>query len=345
MLTNKRTLGFKDVLIQPSPSDISSRKQVSLERTFKLPVNVSGLTAYTANMYVPIIAANMHSIGTVRTAITLSKYKMLTCLVKDYDAKYLSDFFQLYPETKLYCIPSFGLNDYARIERFFAFNQTAPMICLDVANGYMSQFITFVKNIKESYGCPILAGNVASKEGADRLYEAGADIVKVGIGSGSVCTTRYKTGVGVPQITAIDDIAEGIYQTYGARSKYVCSDGGCTSSGDIAKAFVAGADFVMLGGMLAGTKETGPVHQGSAYSAEGTVRNGATQSDGGYKTSEGKRIIVSGPLHSLESTIQDILGGLRSTGSYIGQKRIENFYKADLLQVSEQTNDWLGPPH
>ena len=161
------------------------------------------------------------------------------------------------------------------------------------------------------------------------LEEAGADIIKVGVGSGSVCTTRFKTGVGVPQITAVDETKHP-----GSISDYICSDGGCTSPGDIAKAFVAGADFVMIGGMLAGTKETGSVFNGSAWG-----------NDKEYKTSEGKRVTFDTEApQSLDDRIKSILGGLRSTGSYIGQKNIEDFYKAELIQVNEQTNDIWGPP-
>jgi GMP reductase len=325
MLTDKRTLGFKDVLISPSLSDIKSRKDVSLERTFTFR---NGLQ----KTFCPVVAANMANIGSVRSAITLSKYKMLTCLTKDYEGGYLRDFFGLYPETKEYCIPTFGLNNLANII-YFQSSCPTDIICLDVANGYMKEFVNYVRDVKDTFPDKIIiAGNVATAEGAKRLYEAGADIIKAGIGSGSVCTTRYKTGVGVPQIETIDQVKWCMYNRHDV---YICSDGGCTGPGDVAKAFVAGADFVMIGGLLAGTKETGSVHQGSAYTP---LR------DGFYKTSEGKRVDFKEPIQSLDERLQDILGGLRSCGSYIGFRRIEDFYKAELIQVQEQTNNLFGPP-
>ena len=326
MLSDKRALGFKDVLIIPQASDIRSRKEVSLERTFKFR-NGQELTC------VPIIAANMANIGTFKVAQVLSKYKMLACIVKSMPLDAFINNAMYNPEPWPYIVPTFGLSEGAYIT-VFQHHFPTDMICLDVANGYMKDFINYVTDIKDQFPDKvIIAGNVATAEGAERLYEAGADIVKVGIGSGSVCTTRYKTGIGVPQITAIDDCEK--MAAYYDGCIYTCSDGGCTGPGDVAKAFVAGADFVMLGGLLAGTRETGNIYQGSAH---------LTDWDGGYKTSEGKRVNLQEPVQSLDERLQDILGGIRSTGSYIGQRRIEDFNKADLIQVQEQTNDIFGRP-
>jgi GMP reductase len=319
MLTNKKALGFRDVLIQPQSSDIKSRKEVSLERTFKFN---NGLE----KTFTPIIAANMYGIGTFRVASILSRYKMLTCITKDVNIFDYEELLSKYPKVYPYIVPTFGLYKNLQLVHFFNEFPGIDFICLDVANGYMSSFIEWVKTVRSSYPDKvIIAGNVATFQGAADLYLAGADIVKVGIGSGSVCTTRYKTGVGIPQVTAITDCAHTMGLT--------CSDGGCTSPGDIAKAFVAGADFVMIGGMLAGTNETGSVYQGSAFTEDTT-----------YRVSEGKRVNFSEPIQSLDERIREILGGLRSTGSYIGQKRIEDFWKADLIQTNEQTNDYFGPP-
>ena len=335
MLTDKKALGFKDVLISPCPSNVRSRSEVSLEREFTFK---NGLT----KTLIPIIAANMANIGTFKVAKILSKYKMLTCLVKTMPVEAYATNFHTYPEIIPYVAVTVGLHENNYLE---AVMKAAPVefICLDVANGYMEQFVHFVLQIKAEYpNHVVIAGNVATREGADRLYEAGADIVKVGIGSGSVCTTRYKTGVGVPQISAIDDcMADTTMMT-----TYMCSDGGCTNPGDVAKAFVAGADFVMLGGMLADTTETGPVFNGSAFEPLCGDRGKATDHNRDYKTSEGKRVIFDHTQGStpLDDRIRGILGGLRSTGAYIGQNKIENFYKADLIQVTEQTNDWLGGP-
>lgn len=327
MLTDKKALGFKDVLIVPQASDIRSRKEVSLERTFKFK-NGKELTC------VPIIAANMANIGTFKVAQVLSKYKMLTCLTKDVSYAGYKRLYSETPEVFPYIAATVGLNEWQFLDQIKG-SFPVDILCLDVANGYMQQFVDYVCLIRQTFpGKIIMAGNVATAEGAQRLYEAGADIVKIGIGSGSVCTTRYKTGVGVPQVTAIDDVA-GIPEELWTELKgqeYVCSDGGCTGPGDVAKAFVAGADFVMLGGMLAGYAETGYEFSGSAW---GNTKD--------YKTSEGKTVRV-GDGSPLEDQIKDLLGGLRSCGSYIGQRQIENFYKADLIQVQEQTNDIYGKP-
>lgn len=323
MLTDKHALGFKDVLIVPELSYIKSRKEVFLERKFKFE---NGLE----KTFVPIIASNMHGVGTFKVAQVLSKYKMLTCIHKDYVSSEYIDAYQRQSEVFPYIIPTISLHQYTKLDNII---QQIPIdvICLDVANGYMDQFIHFVSQIRMKYPDKvIMAGNVATAEGAEKLYEAGADIVKVGLGSGSVCTTRFKTGVGVPQITAITDCVWKLSET---GDSFICSDGGCTSPGDIAKAFVAGADLVMLGGMLAGTQETGSIFNGSA-----------TDCNRDYKTSEGKKVSFPGTRPNLEDRVKEILGGLRSTGSYIGQQYIEDFYQADLLQVQEQTNNIYGPP-
>lgn len=323
MLTDRKAFGFKDVLIVPQASDIRSRKEVSLEREFTFR---NGLK----KTFVPIMAANMANIGTFKVAHILSKYKMLTCIVKDTSYEEYEAFYGYSPEIFPYLATTIGLKEPKFLAKLLdAF--PIDIICIDVANGYMDQFTESVYRIGERYPEQIIiAGNVATAEGAQKLYEAGADVIKVGIGSGSVCTTRYKTGVGIPQITAIDDVLAPVK---GPILDYlVCSDGGCTGPGDVAKAFVAGADFVMLGGMLAGTDETGQTFSGSAF---GNTKD--------YKTDEGKTVSVHRD-GSLDSRISSILGGLRSCGSYIGQKKIEDFYKADLIQVLEQTNDVYGGP-
>lgn len=320
MLTDKQALGFKDVLIQPRPSLIRSREEVILERTFEFK---SGKTLTC----VPIIASNLTSIGTWTTANILSKYKILTCMHKYVSLESYLSAVKNWPEVCPYVIPTLGLDDYSSLDRLSEAGYN--FICLDVANGYMKDFSTFVSNIFKNYPqFTIIAGNVATQEGVYNLYREGAEIVKVGIGSGSVCTTRYKTGVGIPQVTAVNECSNG--------EAYICSDGGCTSPGDVAKAFVAGADFVMLGGMLSGTPETGYELHGEAFLQK-------TDDTNYYRTSEGKLVKVPSK-GSLSEVIEDILGGLRSCGSYIGEKDIENFYKADLIQVREQTNNCFGEP-
>lgn len=323
MLTNVKGLGFSDVLIVPRPSNIASRKDVILERNFQFS-NGRSINC------IPIIASNLASIGSLSTGLVLGKQKILTCLHKSIKPWEVKEQFNVIGDQVQYFIPTVTLDDYKTIEEYAKSEIPVKIICLDVANGYMARFTNFVSNVKSEFPqFVVLAGNVAEFQGYQNLIYSGADIVKVGIGSGSVCTTRYKTGVGVPQITAISEAKQ-------VKHGLVCSDGGCTNPGDIAKAFVAGADFVMIGGMLAGTSETGTEIHGEAYLQE-------TGEPGMYRTSEGKLVTVP-EQGSLQNVISDILGGLRSTGAYIGERSIEHYWKANLIQTNEQTNNVFGEP-
>ncbi|WP_274972068.1 GMP reductase, partial [Zunongwangia profunda] len=216
-------------------------------------------------------------------------------------------------------------------------------ICIDVANGYSEHFVKFVKKTREQYPDKvIIAGNVVTGEMVEELLIAGADIIKVGIGPGSVCTTRVKTGVGYPQLSAIIECADAAHGLGGQ----IISDGGCAIPGDVAKAFGAGADFVMLGGMLAGHDESG----GDVIEVKGEKfkrfygMSSSTAMDkhaGGvaeYRASEGKTVQVPyrGPV---ENTLQDILGGIRSTCTYVGAGRLKELTKrTTFIRVAEQEN-------
>ena len=212
-----------------------------------------------------------------------------------------------------------------------------------MANGYSEHFVEFVKKTREQYPDKvIIAGNVVTGEMVEELLLSGADLVKVGIGPGSVCTTRVKTGVGYPQLSAIIECADAAHGLGGQ----IISDGGCTSPGDVAKAFGAGADFVMLGGMLAGHDESG----GEIIQKDGKVfkqfygMSSSTAMEkhvGGvaeYRASEGKTVEV--PYRGeVENTLQDILGGLRSTCTYVGAQRLKELTKrTTFIRVSEQEN-------
>lgn len=286
----KRALDFDDVMIIPQYSNVKSRKDVNLNRKFQF----NNGTSWEG---IPIIAANMQNIGTVKVANILTQYNMLTALVKGTEnaEQYVNTF------------ETFGLNDPVDNENF---------ISLDVANGHMKSFINYVANIR--YWHPkalIMAGNVATMAGARQLANAGADIIKVGLGSGAACLTREKTGVGVPQLQAVMDC-----QNVDA---LICSDGGCRTPGDVAKAFAAGADFVMLGEMFSGTDVTG-------YELRGNSLVGTSYS---YKTEEGK--IMHCPYKGkLTEVVDDLLGGLRSACSYVGAHDLEEFQiKAKFIVV------------
>lgn len=233
-------LDFQDVLIIPKRSTLDSRADVTIERTFKFKWSKADWTG------IPIIAANMDHTGTFKMAEALCEHKMLTALHKFYKPDEVADFLKKYNED--FVFQSIGL-DSTFIDKKAIF----PMkVCIDVANGYTEKFLDFVKKIRNIYpNMIIMAGNVVTAEMTEALILAGADIVKVGIGPGSVCTTRLVAGVGYPQLSAVIECSDAAHGIGGL----ICSDGGCTTPGDIAKAFGAGADFVMLGGMLAGHSE------------------------------------------------------------------------------------------
>lgn len=326
----KPKLGFNDVLIEPRPTSIKSRSEVNLERTFNFK---SG--SWTG---VPIVAANMDTIGTFEMAQQLYKHKILTCIHKYYSVdnwhKAILAYSFLHSTKPLqYIAVSSGVDTY-ELEKVDILLKAYPLIkfiCLDVANGYMEKFADTVKTVRQKHPDKIIiAGNVATPDGVDYLKYAGADIVKIGLGSGSVCTTRKITGVGYPQISAIDECSKN--------DCYIMSDGGCTTPGDIAKAFVAGADFVMLGGMLAAHYECGTTSYYGMSSQEAMDKHNCSSK----KTPEGKIVKLKsrGPVNN---TILQILGGLRSAGSYISCKNIEDYsLMANLIHVTEQTNNVYG---
>jgi len=284
----EKKLDFDDVLIVPRISNVSSRAEVDVT-----------LGNRDGAPIVPIIAANMYHIGTLNVASILSKYGILTALVKGVKTT---------PELYDWTFETFGMDEPLLSNKF---------ICLDVANGYLTKFHDRVKRCRDLYPTSvIMAGNVVTPEGVECLVKAGADIIKVGLGSGGACTTRLKSGVGYPQLSAILECSK-VARRYGA---FICSDGGHRTPGDIVKSFVGGADFVMLGGMFAGTDETGTTFYGNASKqAQGTLEK--------YRAEEG-RILQVPYRGKLEDVVQDILGGIRSACTYVGAK--------DLYELKEK---------
>lgn len=333
-------LGFKDVMIRPKRSTLKSRSEVSLEREFKFlhsPVFWSGI---------PIMAANMDTVGTFEMAKALSEKKIFTAIHKHYSIADWNVFSSNLSENiENYIAVSTGISkkDSEHLAAIFKFNPYLKFICIDVANGYSEHFANFVKKTRTQYPDKvIIAGNVVTGEMVEELLLSGADIIKVGIGPGSVCTTRIKTGVGYPQLSAIIECADAAHGLGGQ----IISDGGCAIPGDIAKAFGAGADFVMLGGMLAGHTESG----GEMVEIEGkpfkkfygmSSTTAMEKHVGGvadYRASEGKTVEV--PYKgNVENTLQDILGGLRSTCTYVGAQRLKELTKrTTFIRVNEQEN-------
>ena len=332
-------LTFADVLIRPKRSTLISRSDVNLVREFTF--------RHTEETWdgVPIVAANMDTTGLFSIAETLQGHKMLTCTQKFYSTKEFSDAWGNGVDSEFIAVTCGSTDEsFELLKRKMATNNGLKMICIDVANGYREVFLNFVKKVRGAFPEKIIiAGNVATREMTEALILAGADIVKVGIGPGSVCTTRKVAGVGYPQLSAISECADAAHGLNG----HVMSDGGCSSPGDVAKAFAAGADFVMLGGMLAGHDESGGEliedSGGSYKSFYGMSSAKAMETHYGeiadHRAPEGKEVRVPyrGPL---EVTVQSILGGLRSACSYVGARRIKDLPKCTtFIRVSMTTNE------
>lgn len=335
-------LDYCDVLIKPKRSALPSRDipLENLTRTFRTRWHNEPLEAG-----IPIIASNMDHTGTVAMAAALGEIDCHTALHKHHTAKQLKAHFSLDPAIH----PSrawitIGMN--ADILKEIKL-PTPLMICIDIANGYLEKFSNFVGEIRARYPeAWIMAGNVATYEATQQLVLSGADIVKVGIGPGSVCTTRKVAGVGIPQLSAVLTCADA---AHGLKA-LVCADGGCIDYGDVSKAFGAGADFVMLGGMLAGhtecdgkvTTEAGakPVMKFYGMSSALALEkyDGGTKS---YRAPEGKVVFVQ-YKGSVQDTVQLILGGVKSAMTYTGAERLKDLSKCTtFVRVSRQLNNSL----
>jgi len=333
-------LGFKDVMFRPKRSTLKSRSQVNLERTFKMKHSATEWSG------VPIMAANMDTVGTFEMALTLAEKKLFTAVHKHYSVDEWNHFLVNAPkgiENYIALSTGTGSQDFDKIARIINANPQLKYLCIDVANGYSEHFVSFVKQTRKKYNDKvIIAGNVVTGEMVEELLLAGADIIKVGIGPGSVCTTRIKTGVGYPQLSAIIECADAAHGLGGQ----IISDGGCSTPGDVAKAFGAGADFVMLGGMLAGHDESGGEiveRDGKTYKKfYGMSSSTAMDKHAGgvaeYRASEGKTVEV--PYRGkVDNTVQDILGGIRSTCTYVGASQLKELSKrTTFIRVAEQEN-------
>jgi len=367
-IINEIKLDFDDVLIRPKRSTLNSRSDVCIHREFEFKYSPRKLLA------VPIMVANMDTVGTFDMAKTLGIQGAITCLHKHYK---INEYVSFYTDPSIinknlafYSVGT-GAKDIEKLDVVFSqikkFNFPLPNICVDVANGYSEQFVKTVSNIRKLCDeVVIMAGNVVTPEMTEELIIHGqVDIVKVGIGSGSVCTTRLKTGVGYPQLSAVMECSDAAHGLGG----HVCSDGGCKVVGDICKAFGANADFVMLGSIFAGTDECegewkyeylveagscapgfwqpiDPEHDNikrkislqyygmSSENAMNKHHDGVAK----YRTAEGKCATV--PYKGkAEKIVQDIYGGLRSSCTYIGANKIKDFgKKTTFIQVNNTHN-------
>lgn len=340
-IENDIKLGFKDVMIRPKRSTLKSRSEVTLNRPFKF--------LHTSQTWegIPIIAANMDTVGTFGMAKALAEHGLMTAIHKHYSIADWKAFITSTDDSianHIAISTGTGQADAERLDHLMSHYPHLRFIVIDVANGYSEHFVDFVKRTRDQHPDKIImAGNVVTGEMVEELLLSGADIIKVGIGPGSVCTTRIKTGVGYPQLSAVIECADAAHGLGGQ----IISDGGCKVPGDVAKAFGGGADFVMLGGMFAGHDESGGqmIEKNGEKFKQFYGMSSKTAMDkyaGGvanYRASEGKTVTIPyrGPV---EHTIQDILGGIRSTCTYVGAKRLKELTKrTTFIRVQEQHNE------
>jgi GMP reductase len=372
-------LDYKDVLIRPKRSTLGSRQEVDLFRKFKFrnytpPFEHENWEEYQYNG-IPIMAANMDGVGTFAMADTLAHEGMFTCLVKTYSAEELISFFNAdeYYRTQRVAY-SMGITqaDYDKFASVYKETLTnIKYVCVDVANGYSERFATYIRKLREAYPeIVIIAGNVVTGEMTEELILSGADIIKVGIGPGSVCTTRIQTGVGYPQLSAVMECSDAAHGLGG----HIIADGGCTCPGDVAKAFAAGADFVMLGSLLSGTNQGGGEIVTRLYETDELQARQRTLTDGqsewtwsgrkveekkfvqfygmssetandkhfgglkDYRSSEGRTVLV--PYKGeVNGVVQDILGGLRSAMTYCGAVKLKDLSKCATFVRCTQTHN------
>jgi len=369
-------LDYSDVLIRPKRSTLGSRKQVRMERKFEFRHYGNLQDKEYHYEGIPIMASNMDGVGTFEMADRLGELNIFTCLVKTYSVAELVGYFDEVlspPWRKEHVAMSIGVKEEDEQKFRNVYEQVGDKlkyVCIDVANGYSQRFIEYVKNFRQNYpDLVIIAGNVVTADQTQELILNGADIVKVGIGPGSVCTTRIQTGVGYPQLSAVIECADAAHGLGG----HIIADGGCTCPGDVAKAFAGGADFVMLGGMLAGHDEGGgeviTKHYLTNEIDETKYKNGLfgggeinsrivkeekfiqfygmssktandKHFDGlkDYRSSEGRTVLVPyrGPVIS---TLQDVLGGVRSTLTYVGAIKLKQLAKCTtFIRVNNQFN-------
>ena len=333
-------LNFDDVLMEPKRSRLSSRRDVDMTRKFQF-INSGKVMNFT-----PIFASNMDGVGTFSMAKVLQEHKMMTVITK---STTLDQWKQAVGSgLRLQSVSvSVGTNkmwdkdalDYKNMEDVLKSFPDVKMITVDVANAYHQNFVDFIKKVREEYPEKVIvAGNVVTPEMVEELIINGADMVKIGIGPGSVCTTRTMTGVGVPQFSAILECADAANGVDG----HIMADGGCVYPGDIAKALGGGAHAVMIGGMLAGHDESEIQSVDGQREFYGMSSDRAREIHGkrkdGYRGNEGRHVALPdrGPVND---TVEEILGGIRSAATYIGARRLKDMPKcATFVRVENNIN-------
>ncbi|MEZ9177333.1 GMP reductase [Vibrio kanaloae] len=337
-------LGFKDVLFRPKRSTLKSRSQVELTRNFTFKHSGRQWSG------TPVIAANMDSVASFEMAAALAEHGVMTAVHKHYTVEQWAEFAKTADKKTLNNVfVSTGTSEaeFEKVKKIMALSEDFVFICIDIANGYSEHLVDYVQKVRAEFPNKVIsAGNVVTGDMVEELILAGADIVKVGIGPGSVCTTRVKTGVGYPQLSAIIECGDAAHGLGGM----IIGDGGCSCAGDVSKAFGGGADFVMLGGMLAGHSESG----GEVVEQDGkqfmkfygmSSQSAMDKHSGGvakYRAAEGKTVLL--PYRgSVHNTISDILGGVRSTCTYVGAAKLKELTKrTTFIRVQEQENNVFG---
>ncbi|MEZ8087889.1 GMP reductase [Vibrio sp. 1S139] len=337
-------LGFKDVLFRPKRSTLKSRSQVELTRDFTFKHSGRQWSG------TPVIAANMDSVASFEMAAALAEHGVMTAVHKHYTVDQWAEFAKTADKKTLNNVfVSTGTSEaeFEKTKQIMALSDEFVFICIDIANGYSEHLVEYVQKVRAEFPTKVIsAGNVVTGDMVEELILAGADIVKVGIGPGSVCTTRVKTGVGYPQLSAIIECGDAAHGLGGM----IIGDGGCSCAGDVSKAFGGGADFVMLGGMLVGHSESG----GEVVEQDGkqymkfygmSSQSAMDKHSGGvakYRAAEGKTVLL--PYRgSVHYTISDILGGVRSTCTYVGAAKLKELTKrTTFIRVQEQENNVFG---
>ena len=341
-------LDYQDVLLRPKRSTLLSRKDVLLERSFTFYHSTKKWKG------LPIMTSNMATCGTFEMARILSKYKLITTFHKYYSVKEYEEFFKTFNDPDYICY-TLGIRepDIAQLKlmKKKGLLEKFSLICLDVPNGYLQRFLEVIKTVRKL--CPdhiIIAGNVVTNEITEEIILAGADIVKIGIGPGSACTTRKMTGVGYPQLSAViecADSAHGVANEQGVGR--IIADGGQQYPSCVAKAFCGGADFNMYGSMFSGYEQSGgkTIEKDGKKFKEyfGSSSNKAMKEFYGkkdaHRASEGRYTLIphKGDIHDY---IQDLMGSLRSTATYIGARQLKEFSKrATFIKVNRQLTSYL----
>ncbi len=342
-IETEELLDYSDVLIRPKRSTMKSRNDVDIERLFGFKWSTLKWKG------IPLIAANMDTTGTFEIYDVLSQYKIITALHKFYTKE---DFLTKSNLDSNMFMVSTGISnaDFTRLTEIMSV-VSCNWICIDIANGYLSSLVDFCKKVRETFPDKIIvAGNVATREMVEELLINGqVDVVKVGIGPGSACTTRLKTGVGVPQLSAVLDCSDAAHGLGGL----IIADGGITCPGDVSKAFGGCADFVMMGGQFAGHDQNPgkviekivPGHPNELKKYKcfyGMSSKQAMETHYGkmekYRSSEGRELTI--PYKGdLNNTVLDYLGGIRSTCTYIGATSVKNMGKCTtFVRVTRQLN-------